>query len=256
MSSRIVITGTGAVCGAGDNPGAILATLAEGRSAIRPIEQWDTTAWPCRIAAEIPAFNPRSMVDDRKLHKLVRRTDLVGLYAAGKALEASGITAHRDALDQAAAAAYSDRSGVYVGSGGGNYQNQYDFFPLLAEAKGDIRAFGRELTNVVNPMWLLRTLPNNVLGHLGIRYVLKGSNACITNHSVGGALAIIEAAEGLRAGECDRAVAVGHETPIEPQYVIFYHRLGLLSERAVLPFDARRDGILFGEGAGAVVLEH
>jgi 3-oxoacyl-[acyl-carrier-protein] synthase I len=254
-AGRVLITGTGAVCGGGTDPGAILANLRAGRSAIGPIAQWDTAGWPCRAAAEIPDFNPRAMIDDRKLHKLIRRTDLVGLYAAGEALKASGLTTWRETLDEATSAAFSDRSGVYVGSGGGNYQNQYDFFPLLTEAKGDIRAFGRELTNVINPMWLLRTLPNNVLGHLGIRYTLKGSNACITNHSVGGALAVIEAAEGLRAGECDRAVAVGHETPIEPQYVIFYHRLGLLSERALLPFDARRDGSLFGEGAGAIVLE-
>ena len=45
-------------------------------------------------------------------------------------------------------------------------------------------------------MWLLRTLPNNVLGHIGIKYGLKGTNACITNHSVGGLLAVIEAHGG------------------------------------------------------------
>ena len=73
-------------------------------------------------------------------------------------------------------------------------------------------------------MWLLRTLPNNVLGHIGIKYSFKGTNACITNHSVGGLLAVIEAIEALRAGEADRVVAVGHETPIEPQMVLYYHR--------------------------------
>ena len=150
---------------------------------------------------------------------------------------------------------YSDRTGVYVGSGGGNYQNQYDFFPLMTEAKGDLVAFGRELANTVNPMWLLRTLPNNVLGHIGIRHRLKGPNACITNHSVGGSLAVIEAAEALRNGEADRALAVGHDAPIEPQMVLFYYRLGLLATGALLPFDARRDGSVFGEGAGALMLE-
>ena len=104
-------------------------------------------------------------------------------------------------------------------------------------------------------MWLLRTLPNNVLGHIGIKYRLKGPNACITNHSCGGAPAVIEAAEALRAGEADRAVAVGHDTPIEPQMVLYYYRLGLLAASELLPFDARRDGSLFGEGAGALVLE-
>jgi 3-oxoacyl-[acyl-carrier-protein] synthase-1 len=252
---RIVVTGTGAVCAAGASPEAILDAVSAGKSAIVPITQWDTTGWPCRVAAEIADFNPRAMVDDRKLHKLIRRTDLVGLYAAGRAIENAGITAHRARLDADASAEYSDRTGVFVGSGGGNYENQYDFFPLFTAANGDLPAFGRELSDTVNPMWLLRTLPNNVLGHIGIRYGLKGANACITNHSVGGMLAVIEAFEALVAGEADRAVAVGHETPIEPQLVLYYAGMGLLASEALRPFDARHDGSLFGEGAGALVLE-
>ena len=252
---RIVITGSGAVCAAGAAPDDILATVLAGRCAIGPIRQWDTTHWPTHVAGEIPDFNARAMVDDRKLHKLIRRTDLVGLYAAGRAIERSGIIGERDALSPAEAATYSDRSGVIVGSGGGNFENQYDYFPLLTEAHGDLRVFGRELSSVVNPMWLLRTLPNNVLGHIGIRYGLKGTNACITAHSVGGLLAVIEAFEALRSGEADRVVAVGHETPIEPQMVLYYYRLGLLASETLRPFDAARDGSQFGEGAGALVLE-
>ena len=252
---RVVVTGTGGVCASGMSPDEILDAIRAGRSAIAPITQWDTTGWPCRIAAEIADLNPRALVDDRKLHKLIRRTDLLGLYAAGRAIERAGIVAHRGTLTTDAAAVYSDRTGVYVGSGGGNFENQYDFFPLLAAANGELPAFGRELANTVNPMWLLRTLPNNVLGHIGIKHGLKGPNACITNHSVGGTLAVIEAFEALRTGEADRAVAVGHETPIEPQMVLYYHRLGLLATEMLRPFDARHDGSLFGEGAGALVLE-
>ena len=233
--SSVVVTGTGAVCGAGMAPDVILDAIAAGRSAIRPIAQWDTTGWPCRVAAEIADFNPRALVDDRKLHKLIRRTDLVGLYAAGRAIEGSGIVGHRDALPAADAAVYSDRTGVYVGSGGGNYENQYDYFPLFAAAGGELPVFGRELANTVNPMWLLRTLPNNVLGHIGIKHGLKGSNACITNHSVGSTLAVIEAFEALRNGEADRAVAVGHETPIEPQMLLYYHRARIARDGNAAP---------------------
>ena len=252
---RIVVTGTGAVCGAGATPDEILDAVRAGRSAIAPIRLWDTTGWPCRVAAEIPDFNPRAMVEDRKLHKLVRRTDLLGLYAAGRAIERAGIVDHRGTLDAGAAAVFSDRTGVFVGSGGGNYENQYDYFPLLTSARDQLPAFGRELADNVNPMWLLRTLPNNVLGHIGIKHGLKGANACITNHSVGGTLAVIEALEALRTGEADRAVAVGHETPIEPQMVLYYQRLGLLATESLRPFDTRHDGSLFGEGAGALVVE-
>ena len=207
------------------------------------------------MAGEIANFNAREMVDDRKLHKLIRRTDLLGLYAAGKAIDHAGLVAHRDMLAGDAAATYSDRTGVYVGSGSGNFENQYDYFPLLATAKGSLPEFGRELANTVNPMWLLRSLPNNVLGHIGIKYGLKGSNACITSHSCSGSLAVIEGMEALRNGEADRVVAVGHDAPIEPQMVLYYYRLGLIASDTLRPFDVARDGSVFGEGAGALVLE-
>ncbi len=252
---KIVITGTGAVCAAGMHPQDILEVVLAGRTAIAPIRQWDTSAWPTHLAGEIADLNPRALVADRKLHKLIRRTDLVGLYAASQAIDSSGLVAWRDALDPENVAPYNDRTGAIVGSGGGNFQNQYDFFPLMTAANGDMQSFGRDLSDNVNPMWLLRTLPNNVLGHIGIQYNLKGTNACITSHSVGGTLAVIEAMEALRAGEADRVVAIGHETPIEPQMVLYYHRVGLIASEALRPFDAAHDGSLFGEGAGALMLE-
>jgi 3-oxoacyl-[acyl-carrier-protein] synthase-1 len=255
MKPRVVITGTGAVCGAGRNPQEMLAALLEGRSAIAPIRGWDTNGWPVTHAAEIADFNARALVDDRKLHKLIRRTDLLGIYAGDRAAEAAGYASYRDGLSEHAAAQFSDRTGIYVGSGGGAFENQYDYFPLMAEAKGDLRVFGANLADTVNPMWLLRTLPNNVLCHVGIRNRLKGTNGCITNHSVGGTLAVIEAAEALRNGEADRALAIGHDTPIEPQNVLYYHQCGLLSGAALRPFDAQRSGSVFGEGAGALALE-
>src|SRR5690348_6310339 len=255
MKDRILITGTGAVCGTGRNPEAMLDAIVNGRSAIAPIRSWDTTGWPVTYAAEIADFNARSLVDDRKLHKLIRRTDMVGIYAGDRAAEAAGYAAYRNTLGEAEANAFADRTGIYVGSGAGAFENQYDYFPLMSEAKGNLAVFGRDLADTVNPMWLLRTLPNNVLCHVGIRNRLKGANACITNHSVGGTLAVIEATEALRNGEADRALAIGHDTPIEPQNVLYYHACGLLSRDALRPFDAGRDGSVFGEGAGALALE-
>jgi 3-oxoacyl-[acyl-carrier-protein] synthase-1 len=94
-----------------------------------------------------------------------------------------------------------------------------------------------------------------VLGHIGIKYGLKGSNACITSHSCSGSLAVIEGMEALRNGEADRVVAVGHDAPIEPQMVLYYYRLGLIASQTLRPFDVTRDGSVFGEGAGALVME-
>ena len=254
-AARVVITATGAVCSSGKNPRDILAGVRAGTSSIGPIQQWDVAQWPTKTAGEVVNFNAREMVEDRKLHKLIRRTDLFGLYAAGRAIEEAGLAAYRATLPAEEAATFSDRTGVYVGSGSGNFENQYDYFPLLATANGSLPEFGRELANTVNPMWLLRSLPNNVLGHIGIKYGLKGSNACITSHSCSGSLAVIEGLEALRNGEADRVVAVGHDAPIEPQMVLYYYRLGLIASETLRPFDIARDGSVFGEGAGALVLE-
>jgi 3-oxoacyl-[acyl-carrier-protein] synthase-1 len=251
----IVVTGSGAICGAGRTPAAIVDAIVAGRSALAPIASWDVAQWPRPIAAEVADYNAGALAGDRKLLKLIRRTDVFGLYAAGEAVRASGYDAWRQALDEASAAAFAERTGLYAGSGGGNYQNQYDYFPLIQETGAALSAFGRELGSGVNPMWLLKSLPNNVLCHVGIRFGIKGPNACITNHSVSGMLAIVEAAAGVASGEADRAVAVGHDTPIEPQNVLYYHGAGLLAKEALRPFDAARDGSLMGEGAGALMVE-
>ena len=252
---RIVVTGAGALCASGKHPDEIWEALCAGRSALSPIRQWDTTDWPRRIAGEIADLDPVALLKDRKIQKFIRRSDVFGLYAADQAIGSSGIISYRDSLDEAAANVFNDRTGVYVGSGGGSYQSQYDYFPLLTVAAGSLETFGAELGANVNPMWLLRTLPNNVLGHVGIRHGLKGPNACITNHSISGTLAIVEAMESLREEKADRAVAVGHDSSIEPQTILYCHQIGLLAERSIRSFDASRDGSVFGEGAASLVLE-
>jgi 3-oxoacyl-[acyl-carrier-protein] synthase-1 len=252
---RVLVTGTGAICGGGKSPADILDAIVAGRSSLAPIEQWDVSSWPAKQAAEVRDYNAAQLTGDRKLLKYIRRTDVFGLYAADRAIDDAGFPAYRTALDESAATRFNDGCGVYVGSGGGAFLNQYDYFPLLTTAGGSLEAFGRELTSTVNPMWLLKSLPNNVLGHVGIRQNLKGPNACITHHSASGPLAVAEAAEALRNGECARAVAVGHDASIEPQMVQYYHGVGLISEDGLKPFDATRNGSMMGEGAAALVLE-
>jgi 3-oxoacyl-[acyl-carrier-protein] synthase-1 len=254
-SQRILITGAGLICGSGRTPDEVLEAIVAGRTSIRPIEQWNAEKWPVKIAAEVGDYNAGALTGDRKLLKFIRRTDVFGLYAADRAIEQAGFAAWRSSLDEDAAARFADSTGVFVGSGGGAFNNQYDYLPLIAASAASLDTFGQELSATVNPMWLLRSLPNNVLGHVGIRHGLKGPNACITNHSISGPLAIAEAAESLRSGECTRAVAAAHDAEIEPQAVLYYDQMGLLTREALRPFDTRHDGSVIGEGAAALVLE-
>ena len=256
MSSHtpVAITGLGAVCGAGLTLDAIWDAVLKGRSGIRPISQWDASQWPVRLAAEVDADN-RTLVPDRKLHKSISRTDMFGLFAADAAIQHSGLLSNREKLEPEMATQFNDRTGVFCGAGGGNYRSNYEYFPLMSVANRDLEVFGRELGSNVNPMWLLQNLPNNVLCHVGIRHGFKGTNGCVTNQCTGGILAVCESAAAIRYGEADRMVAVGHDRPLEPETLLHYYGLGLLTEDTLRPFDARRAGTVFGEGAGAMVLE-
>ena len=254
-SPGIVITGTGAICGAGRTIDSIWKAVIAGQSAVAPITQWDARRWPVGVAAEVPALQQRTLIEDRRLQKMISRTDLFGLYAAGEAIGQAGLLAEREKLGALDVAQFNDRSGVFVGSGGGTFRSSYEFFPLLTQAAGEMEAFGRDLETTVDPMWLLRQLPNNVVCHVGIRHGFRGTNACITNQCVGGSMAVAEAAAAILTDEADRAVAVGHDAPIEPETVLHYHNLGLLAPDVLRPFDRSRAGTIFGEGAAAVIIE-
>jgi len=258
VNDSIVITANGAICAAGAAPEQILRTLRDGHTGFAPLREWDSTTWPAPLAAGVERIDPAAIFEDRKLLKSVqrlRRTDLLGLYAASRAVAASGIAWYRAALDEGRAAEFDEATAVFTGCGGVAYHYQYDYLPALAAAEGNLRAFGERLSQSVNPTWLLQSLPNNVLCYLGIAYGFKGANACITNHSVSGTLAIIEAWHALREGAADRAIAVGHDSPMDPEAILNLYHLGLLSIDLVRPFDAGRSGCVLGEGAAAMVLE-
>ena len=111
---RVVVTGSGAVCASGGPQATPRRAVLEGRpQRDRPgAPVGDATGWPVSIAGEVPDFNPRALVDDRKLHKLIRRTDLSASTppAAGDR-GCRALLAHRDALATETAARFSDRSG-------------------------------------------------------------------------------------------------------------------------------------------------
>src|SRR5512146_2723641 len=100
MTARVVVAGSGAICAAGKSPEEIWDAVCNGRSAIRHIQQWDASGWPTSLAGEIAGLDPRALVEDRKVHRLLQRSDLLGLYVAGRALDDSGFLAYREALER------------------------------------------------------------------------------------------------------------------------------------------------------------
>jgi 3-oxoacyl-[acyl-carrier-protein] synthase-1 len=248
----VVVTGFGCLTAAGMSAGSTWESVCEGRSGIEPMAE-PASAWPWPLAGEIKGYKPRKLLADRKLLKAIGKQDVLGLNAVAQALEHSGLLEHRDSL--AEPDEFNDRTGVFVGSPGSKYQQHYDYLAPLAEVGEELGRFGEAAMEQVHPMWLLRTLPNNVLAYTGIQYDLKGPNHNFTDHGVSGTQAIAEACLYMQEGLIDRAVVAAYDCGSEPEAVVYYAGAGLMSPSGLRPFDAGRDGTVLGEGAGALVLE-
>jgi 3-oxoacyl-[acyl-carrier-protein] synthase-1 len=252
-SNRVFITGRSALTATGATADSTWDALLQGQSGIDTIAQWDMSNLPYTLGAELKDFQPAKMLPDRKLIKVVSKQDVMGINAAVQAVEHSEMIPYRDSLE--CSENFNEQTAVYVGSPGNKYFQQYDFLGLLAKSKGDMQTFANQLFDNVNPMWLLRILPNNVLAYTGITYGFKGPNHNVTNHAVSGTQALIEAYHAIKTGKAERAVVVAYDMGMEPQGLYYYDKLGVISQKHIKPFDAERDGTILGEGAAAIVLE-
>jgi 3-oxoacyl-[acyl-carrier-protein] synthase I len=250
---RVFITGRSALTASGSTAEETWSAVLAGKHGLEPIREWDIGQWPCHLGGELKNFQAAKMLPDRKLIKVISRQDVMGIHAAVKAVEQSDMLSYRDSLSSPDH--FNEQTAVYVGSPGNKYFQQYDFLPLLAKTKGDMKAFAEHLFNEVHPMWLLRILPNNVLAYTGITYGFKGINHNVTNHAVGGTQAILEAYHAIQNGYADRAVVVAYDSGIDPQAIFYYQQLGVLSGEHLKPFDKAHNGTLLADGAAALVLE-
>lgn len=241
---KVYITGLGAMTSLGNSVEEGWQSVLAGNSGIGSVSQSDLDNFPFNKGAEVKNYRARDLVKDRKLLKLINRQDVLGLAAADQAIEQSRIMTAPD-----------ENTGVYVGSPGNKYFQQYDFMSLLAKSDDDLTKFADHLFEEVHPMWLLKILPNNVLAYTGIQYGFKGPNQNVTNHVVGGLQALIEAYYAIQTGQTDRAVVVAYDVGFEPQAQRYYGQLGILSNDHLKPFDEKHNGTILGEAAVALVLE-
>jgi 3-oxoacyl-[acyl-carrier-protein] synthase II len=104
-------------------------------------------------------------------------------------------------------------------------------------------------------------MPNAAAASIAMKFHLMGPNYAPVSACATGAHAIGEAYLYIRTGLADAMVAGGAEGALTPLSVAAFARMGALSrrnddpERASRPFEKNRDGFVFGEGAGVLVLE-
>ena len=107
---------------------------------------------------------------------------------------------------------------------------------------------------------MLKYLPNMAASHISIAMDARGPSNSICQGEASGLLALIEAADLIQRGVADVVVAGGTGSQMTLTSTL-YRGVELLSkninepEQASRPFDQNRDGMVVGEGSGAIILE-
>jgi 3-oxoacyl-[acyl-carrier-protein] synthase I len=247
--SQVFVTATGGISAQGGTVSEMWEKLLAGKSGIGPLSIYDQDI----VGGQIENYNPKQLLSNRKLLKLISRHDVLGMNAADQAICESGLLEYRESLSDKEAFNY--KTALFVGSTGSQYSQNYDYLPAMARSREGGEPFGSVMNEVVHPMWLLRVLPNNVIAYVSIEYGINGENHNICNHSISGFQAILEAYHALKSGRADRAIVVAYDVQTELHNWIYYHKMGLLSPSAIRSFDHQHDGTVLAEGAGALVLE-
>jgi 3-oxoacyl-[acyl-carrier-protein] synthase II len=258
-SRRAVITGIGLISPIGNDTGSFWRSLAEGRSGIKPIRAFDTSGLPVRFAGEVADFDPNNYVEkrERKSLRVMARTIQLAVAGARQALVDGKVD--KSQLDPT-------RFGVEFGSG-----LIASELPDLADAARvsvncrpgavDLEKWGDAGLPSIQPLWMLKYLPNMLACHVSILHDAQGPNNSITENEVASLLALGEAYRILSRDQADFFLVGGAESKINPLSMArqcLFEALARGSdgpEKACRPFDRRRDGIVLGEGAGVFVLE-
>ncbi|GHF31829.1 3-oxoacyl-[acyl-carrier-protein] synthase 2 [Amycolatopsis bartoniae] len=215
--------------------------LCAGQSGIRAISRFDASGQPVRIAAEVRDFDPESVLDHKRARRSARFSQLA-VAAAREALADSGLVIGPD---------NATRVGVVVNTAVAG----------MGEIAGSTHVLAEAGSRKVSPYFVSSVIPNmpacEVAMDLGAHGpVTTGALACAS-----GNYALLEARRLILAGEADVVLAGGTDSAITPVMFAGLTNMGALStrnddpERASRPFDADRDGFVFGEGAVIHVLE-
>lgn len=236
---RVAVTGMGAITPVGNSVDEFWKNLLNGVNGIDRITYFDPTDFKATLAAEVKDFDPTQYMEKKDARKL----DLFAQYALAAASEAVNDSEILEKIDP-------ERLGVYYGSGIGGFNTFTNEHTNLIE-KGPRR---------VSPLFVPKMISNIAAGNIAIKYNAQGPCISISTACATGSSCIGEAYRAVKHGYADAVITGGSEASITPLAVAGFINCMALSEsddkdNASIPFDARRNGFIMGEGAGALVLE-
>lgn len=250
-----MITGAGAACPIGVGFDAVRQSLACGLSGVRRLGVFDSPEFPVRIGAEVADFDAKKHVAARKSLKVMSRSIQLAFASAQSAIEQAGL---------ADSGVSPERVGVEFGAD--MMQVEPDelvdaFRTCVQEGKFNYAQWDERAMGEMFPLWMLKYLPNMPACHVAIAYDARGPNNTIVLAEASSLLAIAEGVRVIQRDAVDAMIVGGTGSRIHPMTWAFRDNIQLHSPRTEQPatvsrpFDAGRDGMVYGEGAAAFVLE-
>jgi len=230
MMRGAVVTGFGCISPHGAGVPAFREGLVQGCAAFTELDLFDTDELRSSLAAQVRSIPRPASITPRAWSRL-DRCDRMALAAVVEALESAGHPA-------------TDRAGLFCGLGIGGMLEAED--ALYARPERGLAGVGlRRMMDAV-----VCSTADQLARHLGCRGpVTTVSTACSS-----AANALGQALDAIRRGEVELAIAGGSESLCRLTFAGF-NSLGVITRDLPRPFDARRSGMLLGEGAAFLVLE-
>jgi len=239
-NKRVVITGVGVTTSNGMGKDDFWGNLQQGVSGIKEVGLFDTNNLKTHTAGEIKDFDASQYLNGKGLRLLDRTTKIVNVAA-------------RFAIDDAKLAideSNTDRTGVVLGTTLGSVYSisEFDKTSLRDGPRG------------VNPALFPNTVINSPASQISIRFTIKGFNTTIATGFTASLDALRYAYDFIQMNRADAVVVGGVEELCIQTYLGFYKLKFLAASKnseleLSCPFDKRRNGIVFGEGASMVVIE-
>ena len=241
MEKRVVITGMGVITPVGQSIDTFWENLKQGVCGIDYVQGIEEDI-PVSVAGQVKDFDPAA-------HGLAptdaRRSDRYSQYAMAAAIQAmtaSGLVSGENIAPE--------RLGVYIGSGIGGIDT------FIAQTKVLLNEGARR----ISPLFIPMMISNIASGNVAIRFNAQGPNlpsvsACATSTNTAG-----EAYRAIKYGYADAILTGGAEAAVNALAIGGFANSKALSlatdpAQASIPFDARRNGFVMGEGAGVLVFE-
>lgn len=252
--SSIVITGTGVVSPIGIGHDAYWQSMLGRRSGVCEIRLFDASGLPAPFGGQVLDFDGKRYVRPRKSLKVMSREIQFAFAAADLAMQDAGLPP--GSVDP-------DRLGVVFAAEmmyGDLFELQDAYRACMTNGKFDFSLWGSRAMQELFPLWMLKYLPNMAACHIAIAHDGRGPCNSISLGEASSLLALMEGVRIIERGAADVMIVGGMGSRLQPTALTFRGDCRLSHRRdaparACRPFDAGRDGMVFGEGAAAFILE-